>query len=164
MPACAVPRQYRFLSAITVYDIQSYSFHAENIVSPRQSEYGNRRVGFRLRVLIISGKKRILWKIPDMKNNAYKPSPVFADDVELPEDIMALSERMAENVHEVWAAARMAEGWVWGEKRDDKLKHHPCLVPYDQLPESEKEYDRKTAIQTLRFILKSGYSIKKSDR
>ena len=70
-----------------------------------------------------------------MKNNAYKPSPVFADDVELPEDIMALSERMAENVHEVWAAARMAEG-----------------------------YDRKTAIQTLRFILKSGYSIKKSDR
>ena len=52
-----------------------------------------------------------------MKNNAYKPSPVFADDVELPEDIMALSERMAENVHEVWAAARMAEGWVWGVGR-----------------------------------------------
>ena len=84
--------------------------------------------------------------------------------MELPDSLGELTEQIAENVHEVWAAARMAEGWVWGEKRDDKLKHHPCLVPYDQLPESEKEYDRKTAIQTLRFILKSGYSIKKSDR
>lgn len=96
-----------------------------------------------------------------MKKRNYIPSPVRTDDVELPEDIMELSERMAENVHEVWAAARMAEGWVWGEGRDDTLKHHPCLVPYGELPETEKEYDRNTAVQTLKFILKSGYEIKK---
>lgn len=91
----------------------------------------------------------------------YKPNPVITDDIELSEEIMKLSEHIAANVHDVWAASRMAEGWSWGEERNDTLKHHPCLVPYNELPESEKEYDRKTSIETLKLIQKLGFVILK---
>ena len=98
-----------------------------------------------------------------MKNRPYIPAPIQTDNIELPKDILLLSERIAENVHETWAAARISEGWTWGAERNDALRHHPCLVPYCELPESDKEYDRKTAMETLRLILKLGYSIKKAE-
>ena len=66
---------------------------------------------------------------------------------------------MARNVHEVWAAERMAEGWRPGPERNDARKEHPCLVPYEELPESEKDYDRNTARETLKFIMSKGYKI-----
>lgn len=91
----------------------------------------------------------------------YKPNPIVTDGIELSEEIMKLSERIAENVHDVWAASRMAEGWSWGKERNDALKQHPCLVPYNELPESEKEYDRKTSIETLKLIQKLGFIILK---
>ena len=82
-----------------------------------------------------------------MKENKldYTPEPMDLSSVDLPESLIQLSERIAENVHEVWAKARMDEGWTYGGKRDDIHKKHPCLVPYDELPEEEKEYDRNTA-------------------
>jgi ryanodine receptor 2 len=70
-----------------------------------------------------------------------------------------LLERLAENTHDVWAATRIAQGWSYGPTRDDGNKRHPCLVPYSQLPESEKEYDRRTAAETLKAILTLGYQI-----
>ena len=91
----------------------------------------------------------------------YKPNPIITDGIELSEEIMKLSERIAENVHDVWAASRMAEGWSWGKERNDALKQRPCLVPYNELPESEKEYDRKTSIETLKLIQKLGFIILK---
>lgn len=91
----------------------------------------------------------------------YKPNPIITDGIELSEEIMKLSERIAENVHDVWAASRIAEGWSWGKERNDALKQHPCLVPYNELPESEKEYDRKTSIETLKLIQKLGFIILK---
>lgn len=91
----------------------------------------------------------------------YKPNPIITDGIELSEEIMKLSECIAENVHDVWAASRMAEGWSWGKERNDALKQHPCLVPYNELPESEKEYDRKTSIETLKLIQKLGFIILK---
>lgn len=81
--------------------------------------------------------------------------------IELPEELLELIEKIAENVHENWSAERMAEGWTYGEKRDDKNKTTPCLIPYSELPESEKEYDRVTAIQTLKLIVALGYKIEK---
>ena len=66
---------------------------------------------------------------------------------------------MAENVHDVWAATRLAQGWTYGPERDDTEKKHPCLVPYDQLPEEEKVYDRNTSVETLKFIVKNGFDI-----
>lgn len=91
----------------------------------------------------------------------YTPAPLDTRDIELPKELDELIERMARNVHEVWAQGRMAEGWTWGEQRDDKLKTHPCLVPYEELPDAEREYDRQTAVQTLKLILKLGFKIHK---
>ena len=82
---------------------------------------------------------------------------------DLPESLIQLSERIAENVHEVWAKARIDEGWTYGEKRDDIHKKHPCLVPYDELPEEEKEYDRNTAMNTIKMVKKLGFRIEKED-
>ena len=93
----------------------------------------------------------------------YIPQPISTKDVELSKDILELSERIAENVHEVWAASRMSEGWTYGKERNDQLKQHPCLIPYDELPETEKDYDRNTAMETLKLIQKLGYTIKKEN-
>ena len=96
-----------------------------------------------------------------MNKKEYIPVPADTQDVELPEDLLPLVEEMARNVHEVWAQNRMAEGWTHGPVRDDAKKEHPCLVPYDELPDSEKAYDRATSQETLKLILKSGFEISK---
>lgn len=82
-------------------------------------------------------------------------------DVRLPEELLPLIEQMAKNVHEVWARNRMEQGWTYGIERNDVLKHHPCLIPYEELPEVEKAYDRDTAVSTLKLISKLGFKITK---
>ena len=89
----------------------------------------------------------------------YKPEPKDTSDIKIPEILNPLIEEMAKNVHEVWAQNRINEGWTYGKVRDDEKKQHPCLVPYEELPENEKEYDRATSQETLKLILKSGFSI-----
>lgn len=97
-----------------------------------------------------------------MMNKAkYTPQPIDTSHIQLPDELNPLLEAMAKNVHEIWAKERMAQGWSYGEKRDDALKHHPCLVAYEDLPEEEKVYDRNTSVETLKLILKLGFSIKK---
>ena len=91
----------------------------------------------------------------------YTPEPIDTDDVVLPEELTELAEEIAKNVHDVWSAKRLSEGWSYGEKRDDVKKTHPCLRPYDELPESEKAYDRATSMQTLKLIMKLGFNISK---
>lgn len=91
----------------------------------------------------------------------YKPQPIDTTDVVLPEDLKPLIEKMAKNVHEVWAESRLSQGWTYGDKRDDEKKTHPCLVPYEELPEVEKEYDRNTSIGTLKLIMKLGFKIER---
>jgi len=91
----------------------------------------------------------------------YNPQPIDVSRIELPEDLLALTEKIAENVHDVWAKGRISEGWMYGEKKDAEKKTTPLLVPYSELPESEKEYDRNTAIETLKLIVKLGYRIEK---
>ena len=85
----------------------------------------------------------------------YTPRPLDTASIALPGSLQDLLEQLAENTHEVWAATRLAQGWTYGPHRDDPTKKHPCLVPYDDLPESEKEYDRRTAEETLKAILKT---------
>lgn len=93
----------------------------------------------------------------------YTPKPADTSDVKLSEDLLELTEKIAENVHEVWSAGRLTDGWTWGETRDDALRKTPCLVPYSELPEREKDYDRMTAMETLKLIIKLGYEIRKKD-
>lgn len=82
-------------------------------------------------------------------------------DIQLPKELNVLIEQMSKNVHEVWTQSRMTQGWSYGEERNDSLKHHPCLIPYEELPEVEKDYDRDTALSTLKLILKLGFKISK---
>ena len=95
------------------------------------------------------------------KKNIYVPSPIDTSDIELSDEMMQLIEKLAHNVHENWALGRITEGWTWGSERSDILKQHPCLVEYDRLPENEKDYDRHTATETLKLILKMGWKIEK---
>jgi hypothetical protein len=91
----------------------------------------------------------------------YTPQPLDTSDVVLPEELNALVEQIAKNVHEVWAESRLSEGWKYGPERNDALREHPCLVPYEELPEVEKAYDRDTAFGTLKLITKLGFKITK---
>jgi len=93
----------------------------------------------------------------------YSPNPINVSQVEMPKDLNKLMEQIAEQVHEVWAAKRIEEGWQFGLERDDRLKTHPCLIPYAELPESEKEYDRETAKQSLKLIMKLGYHVERKE-
>ena len=94
------------------------------------------------------------------QNNNYNPSPVDTSNIQLPEELMALAEAISKNVHEVWAQNRMNEGWTYGPVRDDQKRQTPCLIPYEQLPEEEKAYDRNTALGTLKLIVSLGFEIK----
>lgn len=91
----------------------------------------------------------------------YVPKPIDTSEIKLEDDLLELTEKIAENAHEVWAAGRTAEGWTYGEKKDNIQKTTPCMVPYAELPESEKEYDRNTVLETLKLIIKLGYKITK---
>lgn len=93
--------------------------------------------------------------------NSYIPQPVDTSDVKLPEELNELVELISKNVHEVWAQSRMEQGWTCGPERNDELKHHPCLIPYEELTEVEKAYDRDTAMGTLKLITKLGFKITK---
>lgn len=93
--------------------------------------------------------------------NKYVPNPADTTQVDLPESLLPLVEEMSKNVHEVWAATRMAQGWTYGPERNDAKKKHPCLVPYEELSEEERDYDRNTSQQTIKLILKLGFKISK---
>ena len=93
------------------------------------------------------------------KQDNYTPAPIDTSDIILPEDLTSLVELLAKNVHEVWAQTRIAQGWSYGEERDDVSLRHPCIIPYEDLPEIEKVYDRNTSQQTLKLIIKLGFKI-----
>ena len=91
----------------------------------------------------------------------YNPKPIDTSDIILSEELLALTEQLAANTHDVWAVGRINQGWSYGPVRNDELKQTPCLVSYNELPESEKEYDRNTALETIKLVLKLGYKIEK---
>ena len=91
----------------------------------------------------------------------YVPHPIDVDNIPLDGELEELQEAIAENAHDVWAEARIKEGWKYGKERDDRLKLHPDLVPYTALPDSEKEYDRIMAFKTIKLVKKLGFDIVK---
>ena len=68
----------------------------------------------------------------------YTPAPLDTRDIALSPSLQSLLEKLAENTHEVWSAQRIRDGWTHGPTRDDTAKKHSCLVPYADLPESER--------------------------
>jgi hypothetical protein len=91
----------------------------------------------------------------------YIPQPVDTSRIELPTELQDLMERIAQNNHEVWSEGRVHDGWRYGTVRDDQKKQHSCLVPYSELPETEKDYDRRTATEVLKLVIALGYKIQK---
>lgn len=91
----------------------------------------------------------------------YEPSPIGLDDVELSDDLTELQEAIAENAHEIWAKNRRDQGWSYGPERNDQKKETPDMIPYCNLPESEKLYDREMAMQTLKLVKKLGFKLVK---
>jgi hypothetical protein len=98
-----------------------------------------------------------------MSPNDYRPRPIDTSNVELPREIEELTDRLSRNAHEIWARQRLADGWRRGQTRDDAGKLHPCLIPYDELPEAEKTYDRATAMETVKAILALGFRISRPE-
>lgn len=94
----------------------------------------------------------------------YDPKPIDVSDVLLDDDLLDLTEAIAENTHEVWAHGRKQEGWTYGPERNDTLKQNPDMVPYSDLPEGEKEYDRKTAFDALRLAKKLGFNVSRGPK
>ena len=92
---------------------------------------------------------------------SYQPKPIDTSSIKLSVEIQELQEKLAENIHEIWSLQRIQEGWTYGPERNDQKKEHPNLIPYDQLTEEEKDYDRNTAMETLKTIVSLGYKISK---
>ena len=107
--------------------------------------------------------KNYLVTITTNSMKTYTPKPIDLSDVELTEDLNELREAIAENAHEIWAENRQTEGWTYGPQRDDQLKQTPDMVPYSQLPEGEKEYDREMAMKTIKLLKKLGYDLIKRE-
>lgn len=94
--------------------------------------------------------------------NDYQPKPIDTTQVRLPREVEDLTELLAKNTHDNWARQRLAEGWQWGAQRNDSKKLHPSLVAYDDLPESERTYDRTTAMETLKALVELGFKISRT--
>lgn len=97
------------------------------------------------------------WHVED--DVAFVPKPVDTTMVNLPGYVEQIRDKLAENIHEMWAMNKIEAGWCYGEIRDDLKKIHPCIVPFDKLPLAEKRYDTQLAVQTLKTILALGYYI-----
>jgi len=93
--------------------------------------------------------------------SSYHPQPIKTSHVKLTASQKTLVEALAENVHDVWAKKRQEDGWTYGPTRNDDVKQHPCLVPFDALPESEKVYDRIMVEEVIRAAVALGYRIDK---
>ncbi len=91
----------------------------------------------------------------------YKPAPIETSEVELDSELDELIEQLAESNHDHWASQRLKEGWRHGSSRSDPEKTHPGLVRYEDLAESEKEYDRTSVVETLKAIIALGYEVKR---
>ena len=138
---------------ITLYDPKQFSSRLESLSSH----------SFQLSTFENAWKESQNYMVRVLQSvEEYEPQPINLDTIPLGEDLNELIEAIAENAHDIWALARMKEGWTYGPVRDDAKRQTPCLVPYEQLPEEEKAYDRNTAFGTLKFIVSQGFEIHKT--
>jgi len=94
---------------------------------------------------------------------SYVPDPIDTSSVHVSQEIRALGEKLARNTHELWAQQRLRDGWRYGPQRNDERKEHPMLRPYDEIPESEKVYDRIVSMEAIKAILAMGFKIVRDD-
>ncbi|MEI7489391.1 MAG: RyR domain-containing protein, partial [Chryseobacterium sp.] len=93
----------------------------------------------------------------------YQPNPIDTSQIKIDKEELQLAECLAMNTHEIWAKQKIKDGWKYGPNKDDRLKLHPYLISYEQLPDEEKEHDYLTAIEAIKVLLASGYKIEKNN-
>lgn len=91
----------------------------------------------------------------------YFPAMNDLSHIELSPDLANLCEELAEHAHDAWAIERQSEGWTYGPKRNDAKLQTPDMKPYSQLPDTEKQYDRIMATNTIKFLVSHGYKVVK---
>lgn len=149
-----------------VADAKTPSYHAIYVTCVEDGKVGYLKLDTQLEACIDNAAFLKAWQasgnymvVASMAANGYNPQPINVEDIDLDANLEELTEAIAENAHDIWARARMDEGWTYGPVRNDELKQHPDLVPYAQLPDSEKEYDRIMAMNTLRLVRRLGFDI-----
>lgn len=135
---------------------------SDNIVSYFDPDYKEiKKISLELFMDAWEDSSRFMVTVSKKDFSNYIPHPLDLSDVELPEELMELKEAIAENAHEVWAQGRKNQGWSYGPERNDTLKQTPVMVPYSDLTEEEKSFDREMAINTIKLLRKLGYKIVK---
>ncbi|GAV02137.1 hypothetical protein RvY_12738-2 [Ramazzottius varieornatus] len=93
------------------------------------------------------------------ENSTFVPKPIDTTGVNLPNYILQIRDKLAENIHELWSVMKIEAGWTYGDVRDDHLKTNPCLTNFKNLPIAEKNYDMTLSMETLKVLLALGYHI-----
>ncbi|XDC62019.1 hypothetical protein R6Z07M_013201 [Ovis aries] len=98
-----------------------------------------------------------------LSHNDFVPCPVDTVQIVLPPHLERIREKLAENIHELWALTRIEQGWTYGPVRDDNKRLHPCLVDFHSLPEPERNYNLQMSGETLKTLLALGCHVGMAD-
>jgi hypothetical protein len=73
----------------------------------------------------------------------WSKAPQWAKNVEIfgAKALAQNPEQTPEQSHQNWLEYKAADGWQYGKLKDPENKRHPCMVPYRDLPESQKLKD-----------------------
>jgi class 3 adenylate cyclase len=87
-------------------------------------------------------------------SSGLSPSEIVLTDVQV--------EELSIREHDRWMKDRQLHGWTYAPERDNARKKHPCLIPWEELSDLEKEKDRDTIRNLPRLIEKAGFRVRKS--
>ncbi|XP_072301849.1 ryanodine receptor 3 isoform X1 [Eucyclogobius newberryi] len=102
------------------------------------------------------GVRDLLGTTKFLSQASFIPMPVDTTQVVLPPLLDNVRDKLAENIHELWAMNKIELGWMYGKVRDDNKRQHPCLVDFLKLPETERNYNLQMSSETLKTLLALG--------
>ncbi|TSO67486.1 Ryanodine receptor 3 [Bagarius yarrelli] len=104
----------------------------------------------------VNGVRDLLGTAQFLSQASFIPTPVDTSQIVMPPHLEKVRDRLAENIHELWAINKIELGWSYGKIRDDNKRHHPCLVDFSKLPETERNYNLQMSTETLKTLLALG--------
>ncbi|XP_058255377.1 ryanodine receptor 3 isoform X2 [Hemibagrus wyckioides] len=104
----------------------------------------------------VDGVRDMLGTTQFLSQASFIPTPVDTSQIVMPPHLEKVRDRLAENIHELWAINKIELGWTYGKIRDDNKRQHPCLVDFSKLPETEKNYNLQMSTETLKTLLALG--------
>ncbi|XP_072786244.1 ryanodine receptor 3 isoform X11 [Taeniopygia guttata] len=105
------------------------------------------------------GVRDLLGTTQFLSQASFIPCPIDTSQIALPFHLEKIRDKLAENIHELWGMNKIELGWTYGKVRDDNKRHHPCLVEFSKLPETEKNYNLQMSTETLKTLLALGCHI-----